>query len=237
MATAPRVHPRNPVLVPVCAGTFKSLDRTSSSLGQVSGDRPPEIQNVYASPPPAPTRGERDLHARPHRRGQRNLLHIGALGARRLGLDHAVDEGSHICDDGVLGEARLADAGLHDARLLDAEFHRAALGVLDRLGDVHRHRADLRVGHQVARTQHLSEPADNAHHVGRGDAAVEIDLALADLLGQILGADDVGARLFGFFGLGALGENRDAQACGPCRWAARRRRAPSDRHGADRRRD
>ena len=34
---------------------------------------------------------------------------------------------------------------------------------------------------------------------------------LLHLLGQIFGADDVGTGLLGFFGLGALGEHRDAQ--------------------------
>ena len=57
-------------------------------------------------------------------------------------------------------------------------------------------------------------------------------LPLVDLLGQIFGADQIGAGLLGFFGLGALGEHRDAQACGRCRSAARPRRAPSGRHGA-----
>ena len=79
----------------------------------------------------------------------------------------------------LLGEARLADAGMHDAGLLDAELDRAALGALDRCGDVHGDGADARVRHQAARTQHLAEPAHQTHHVGRGDAAVEVDRALA----------------------------------------------------------
>ena len=51
--------------------------------------------------------------------------------------------------------------------------------------------------------EHLTETADERHHVGRGDAAVEIDLAALDLLDQILGPDDVGAGLLGLLGLGA----------------------------------
>ncbi len=66
-------------------------------------------------------------------------------------------------------------------------------------------------GIRSARAEHFAEPADDAHHVGRRDAAVEIDLALADLLGQIFGADNIGAGALGFLGLGALGEHRDAE--------------------------
>ena len=46
---------------------------------------------------------------------------------------------------------------------------------------------------------------------GRGNAAVEIDHAFLHLLDEILGAHDVGARLLGFLGLGALGEHGDPE--------------------------
>ena len=69
----------------------------------------------------------------------------------------------------------------------------AALGVLDGLGDVRRHGADLRVRHQAARAQHLTETADQGHHVRGGDDAVEVHEAALDPLDQVLGADDVGA--------------------------------------------
>ena len=59
--------------------------------------------------------------------------------------------------------------------------------------------------------KHLTETADERHHVGRGDAAVEIDDALLHLLDEILGADHIGARLLRFLGLGALGEDGDAE--------------------------
>ena len=119
----------------------------------------------------------------------------------------------------LLGERGLADAGLHDAGLLDAELDRAALGALDRVGDVHGHGADLRVRHQAARTQHLAEPADQRHQVGRRDAAVEVDRAALHLLHQVLGADHVGAGGLGLVGLGAAREHRDAHACGRSRSA------------------
>ena len=66
---------------------------------------------------------------------------------------------------------------------------------LTALGDVHRDGADLRVRHQAARTEHLTEAADDAHHVGGRDHLVEVHEAALDLLGQVLGADDVGAGL------------------------------------------
>ena len=107
-------------------------------------------------------------------------------------------------------ERGLADAGLQDAGGLDAELDRAALGALHGAGDVHRDGADARVRHQAARAQHFAEPADQAHHVGRGDAAVEVDLAAVDLLDQVLRADHVGAGGLGLVGLGSAREHADA---------------------------
>ena len=85
-----------------------------------------------------------------------------------------------------------------------------ALAALTAVGDVRRHRAELRVRHQAARAEDLTQLADHRHHVRRGDAAVEVDLAALDLLGQVLGADDVGAGGLGLLGLVALGEDGDA---------------------------
>ena len=86
----------------------------------------------------------------------------------------------------------------------------AALGVADRLGDVERHRARLGVRHQAARAEDAAELADGAHHVGRGDRDVEVHDAVLHLLGEVVGADEVGAGLLGLARLLALGEHRDA---------------------------
>ena len=59
----------------------------------------------------------------------------------------------------------LADAAVRDAGLLDAELDRTALGVLDGLGDVRGHGADLGVGHQAAGAEYLTKLTDNAHCV------------------------------------------------------------------------
>ena len=110
------------------------------------------------------------------------------------------------------------------------------LAALTAPGDVHGDRADLRVRHQAARAEHLTETADERHHVRRGDAAVEVDLAAVDALDQVLGADDVGAGGPGLVGLGAAGEHGHAhRPAGAVRQVARRR-GPSGRRGADRRR-
>src|SRR3546814_7100687 len=95
---------------------------------------------------------------------------------------------------------------LHDA----LPIYLASLGCLHRSGDVHRHRAELRVRHQPLGAEHLAEPPDDAHHVRGRDAAVEIDRPALDNLHQILGTDDIGARLTRLIGLRTLGEHADA---------------------------
>ena len=118
-----------------------------------------------------------------------------ALGARGLGLLHRIREGLDVLDQLVLGERGLADAGLHDAGLLDAELDRAALGRLDRAGDVHGDGADFRIGHHAAGTEHLTQAPDQRHHVGGGDAAVEIDVAVWHLLDQVVRTTSAPAAL------------------------------------------
>ena len=111
----------------------------------------------------------------------------------------------------VAAERDLADAGVHDARLLGPELDAAALELADRLADVEGDGADLRVRHEAAGTEHAAEPADQAHHVRRGDGGVEVEpVLLRDLLDQVLGADDVGAGLLRLLGLVALGEDDHA---------------------------
>src|SRR6185437_590387 len=103
---------------------------------------------------------------------------------------------------------------------LDAELDRAALGALHRTRDVHGHGADLRVRHHAARAEHLTETADQRHHVGSGDTAVEFDRAALHLLDQVLSTDDIGASGPGLIGLGATREHADAQgAAGAVRQA------------------
>ena len=79
------------------------------------------------------------------------------------------------------------------------------------LADVGRHRAGAGRRHQAARAEHFAQRADELHHVGRGDAGVEVGPAVFDLLGQVFFADYVGAGRLGRFGLVALGEHDHAQ--------------------------
>ena len=53
------------------------------------------------------------------------------------------------------------------------------------------------------------ELADHRHHVRRRDGHVEVGEAALDALGQVLGANDVGAGLLGLARLVALGEHGD----------------------------
>src|SRR5690606_15318421 len=109
---------------------------------------------------------------------------VGALGARGLGFLDRVREGPDVLQQRLVGERGLAHARLEDAGLFDAELYRAALGGLDGASDVRRHRTHLGVRHQVARAENLTQTADQRHHVGGRDAAVEIDRAALDLLDQ-----------------------------------------------------
>src|SRR6202171_3478339 len=152
-----------------------------------------------------------NLDARPHGGGNRHALDVGALGAGGLRLGDRIRERLDVLHKLLFRERRLADAGLHDAGLLDAEFDRTALGALYRTRDVHGAGANLRIGHHAARSQHLTEPADQRHHVGVRDTAVEIDLTALHLLDQVLRANHVGTRRLGLFGLGATRKHADAQ--------------------------
>ena len=74
-------------------------------------------------------------------------------------------------------------------------------GALYGADDIHGNRADARVRHQAARAQNLTEPADEAHHVGRRNAAIEVDRALRHLIDEILRADEIGTGGLGLLGL------------------------------------
>src|SRR3546814_19537550 len=64
---------------------------------------------------------------------------------------------------------------------------------LDGAGHVGGDGAELGVRHQAARAQQLTEAAPHPHHVRGSDAAVAVDLARLDLLGEVLGSDHIGA--------------------------------------------
>jgi hypothetical protein len=103
-----------------------------------------------------------------------------------------------------------ADRGVDDPGLVDAELHLAGLDLADRLGDVGRHGAGLRVRHQAARAEHLAEFADGPHHVRRRDDGVEVHPTSLDLRHHIIAADNVRSGLLGLTNLVAAGNDQHA---------------------------
>src|SRR5262249_1892059 len=95
--------------------------------------------------------------------------------------------------------------------LLDSELDGAAFGSAHRWPDIGGHSADFRIRHQSPRTKHLSEAADERHHVWSSDGAIEIDHALLHLLDEILRANHIGTGLLGLLSLGALGEHTNSE--------------------------
>src|SRR3954453_3201895 len=153
--------------------------------------------------------GRVDLDARPHGRGQGDGLEVAALGPRRLRADDLLEQGHVVAQQRAVVEARLADRQVDVGGAVRAVLDLAGLGLLHGLGDIHRHRADARVGHLALRAEDAAEPADDRHQVGRRDGDVEVGEALLDALGEVLGADDVRAGVLGLLGLVALGEHCD----------------------------
>ena len=111
----------------------------------------------------------------------------------------------------------LPDHGVDVAAGVVAELDLARLVLLDDFAHVGRDRAGPRRRHQAAGAEHLAQRADHAHHVGRGDAHVEIGPAALDLLGQFRPADFVGPGRLGLVDLVALGEHHHPQRSCRCR--------------------
>ena len=95
---------------------------------------------------------------------------------------------------------------MHNARLVNPELHLASLGVLHGRGHIGRYRANLRVGHQTARTQDLTQSTHHAHGIGSRDHHIKRHIASLDLGSQIIHTDHVSSGGLGFIGLGSLGE-------------------------------
>ena len=120
------------------------------------------------------------------------------------------NEGGRVFLELAFVERRLADRRVDDRGLVDAKLDLTGLDLADRLGDVHRDRAGLRIRHEPLWAQDFSELADEAHHVRRRHERVEIQEAALDLLHEILRADVICARVRGFFPLVAAGDDGDA---------------------------
>src|SRR6185436_2236325 len=130
-----------------------------------------------------------DVDARPHRVGQGHRADEVALGARRAQRADRRQEGAHVLLELRRLEGALADRRVHGAGRVGAELDLAGGELAHGLLDVGRHGARLGRGHLALGTEHLSELADQAHHVGSGHGDVEVGPAVGDLLDELVGAD------------------------------------------------
>ena len=111
-----------------------------------------------------------------------------------------------------------------------------ALDSLNSLGDVGSDGTGLRGRHQALRTEHLTETADNTHHVRGSDDDVEVEpVFLLDLLDEVHLADIVSAGSLGSLSLVALGEDENADVLAGAVGAGRWRRGPAGQRDGSRR--
>ena len=96
------------------------------------------------------------------------------------------------------------------ARLVRAVLHLTCLDFADGFLQIHRDRAELRVRHESARTENLTEAADRAHHVGRSDSDIEVEPAALDLLHDLIRADEVSSCCLSLSDLLALCKDEHA---------------------------
>src|SRR6185437_1964654 len=102
-----------------------------------------------------------------HGAGHEYALHISALGRSRFGLNDSMDQLLAVLLQLLRSETYPADAGMNDTRLIYLEGDLSALYLVDRGSHIIGYRPGLGVGHQVAGTEYLTQPADLGHH-GRG---------------------------------------------------------------------
>src|SRR5215212_2711360 len=143
-----------------------------------------------------------------HSRREGDGLEVPALdggGTRPLEL---LAQSEVVLHQAVQVEGLLADDAVDDAVAVHAVLDLAALDVLDGLAHILRDGAALGIGHEPARSQSLSKGTDDTHLVRGGDGHVELHEALVpNAGGEVLGADDVSACLFGLPRLLADGED------------------------------
>src|SRR5690554_3651319 len=98
--------------------------------------------------------------ARPHRRGQRDLLEIDTFGSARLETLKICYQCFQVATNGVGIEIDLAQRGMNNAILVGTEAHLTRFGILYCRRHIRSHSANLGVGHQAARTQDLTQLTD-----------------------------------------------------------------------------
>src|SRR6516165_1853128 len=144
-----------------------------------------------------------------HRRGERDLLQVAALGGGGLEPDHLIERGRVVLEQRLLREGGLPDDEVEVPVPVGAELDLAALDLGHRPAHVRGDGAGLRVRHQAARTEHAAEPADPAHQVRRGDDRVEVEEPALDALDQVIGAHEVGPGRLRLLSTGTGREHED----------------------------
>src|SRR5439155_10887875 len=145
-----------------------------------------------------------------HRARERDLVDVAALRGGWFRTLYLLDERAVVLQQRALVERLLADRDMDVRPAVRPVLDLAGLRLADRLADLERDGARLRVRHQAARAEDAPEPADGAHHVRRRDRDVEVGEALLDALGEVRRTDDIRSGLLGLARLVALGEHGDA---------------------------
>ena len=129
------------------------------------------------------------IDAGTHRARDGDVANVDALCRSRLGANDLIHERGEVRLQRFRRKRDFADRCVDVAALVDAELDLSCLHLADGAGDVERHCAGLRVGHETARTENAAECAELAHLVGCCDENVEIEPVFLDLR-DVLGADD-----------------------------------------------
>src|SRR5581483_12358412 len=101
-----------------------------------------------------------DPDTRAHGRRHRDALDVAALGRRRLDPEDLVEPGLVVLDEGLLGEAGLADGHVDVAVAVGAVLDPPALEVAHGLADVLGDRAGLGVRHEAPGAEQPAELTD-----------------------------------------------------------------------------
>src|SRR5208282_5650294 len=119
--------------------------------------------------------GRIDLHSRPHRRGNRDVAHVIALGAGRFGAHDRGQQRVCVLEQLLLAETQLSDRRMNHAGLVHPVIDLARLDLADRLGDIEGDGTDLGIGHQAARAQDFADSPYQPHDIRGRDHAVKIE--------------------------------------------------------------
>ena len=96
---------------------------------------------------------------------------------------------------------------MNNASFFDFKLNLTAFGRFNCFFDIHRHRPDFRVWHQVAGAQHFAQTTDNGHHIRCRNAAIKVDLAALHDFHQIFCANNIRTGGQSFFSFRATGEH------------------------------